>query len=138
MHKDHDTLSRRVLIIEDDPAMRSVFVEELSDMGAFTVTEAEDGKEALQQIEDGQPDIIVTDLRMPSGSLEYLRLLRIAAPSCPIIVVTALGDNTTRKEVLAYGIDALLIKPVRIADLQATIFQCLEGKGTNPPTSHSS
>jgi CheY-like chemotaxis protein len=100
-----NTIPYRILIVDDDPAMRSLLVEELSDTGAFTVTEAEDRKEALQQIEDGQPDIIVTDLRMPSGGLEYLRRLRVVASSCPIIVVTALGDNTTRKEVLECGID---------------------------------
>jgi CheY-like chemotaxis protein len=101
-----NTIPYRILIVDDDPAMRSLLVEELSDTGDFTVTEAEDRKEALQQIEDGQPDIIVTDLRMPSGGLEYLRRLRVVASSCPIIVVTALGDNTTRKEVLECGIDA--------------------------------
>lgn len=124
--------------MDDDPAMRSLLVEELSDMGDFTVTEAEDGQEALQQIEDGQPDIIATDLRMPWGGHEYLRRLRVVAPSCPIIVLTALGDNTTRKEVLECGIDAFLVKPVRIADLQTTILQCLDGNRTIPPTSNSS
>ncbi len=75
---------------------------------------------------------------MPSGGLEYLRQLRVGAPSCPIIVVTDLGDNATRKEVLECGIDAFLVKPVRIANLQATILQCLDGNRTTPPTSDPS
>ncbi len=138
MSKNSDTVFRKILIVEDDPALRSVLVEELSDIGDFTVTEAENGKEALQQIEGSQPDIILTDLRMPSGGLEYLRRLRVVALSFPIIVATALGDDTTRKEVLECGIDAFLVKPVHIADIQTTILQCLNGNRTTPPTSHSS
>ena len=137
-NSDTDTVFRKILIVEDDPAMRSLLVEELSDIGDFTVTEAEDGKEALQQIEGSQPDIILTDIRMPSGGLGYLRRLRVTAPSCPIIVVTALGDNTTKKEVWECGINAFLVKPVHIADIQTTILQCLDGNRANPPTSHSS
>lgn len=138
MGNNGDTIVPHILIVEDDSDMRSLLVDELSDTGDFTVTEAEDGKKALQQLEAGQPDIIMTDLRMPSGGLEYLRRLRVAASSCPIVVMTALGDTTTRKEVLACGIDAFLIKPVRMADLIATIVQCLDGNHTNPPTSPSS
>lgn len=117
-----------VLLVEDDRAMRSLLCDELWDMG-LRILEAGDGDEALQRISEATPDLIVTDLRMPAGGLDYLSRLRSLAPSCPIILMTAFGDAQTKTEALRRGVAAYFDKPVRMADLKAAIRQLIGNHG---------
>jgi len=126
--------SKRVgvmLVVEDDHAMRSLLCDELLDMG-YRIIEATDGEEALQRISDSIPDLILTDLRMPAGGLDYVSRLRTLAPACPIILMTAFGDAQTKSQVLERGVSAYFDKPVRISDLKTAIRQLLNGNGSAP------
>ncbi len=109
-----------LLVVEDDIAMRSLLCDELWDLGC-RILEASDGDEALRRAMDIRPDLIVTDLRMPAGGLDYLSRLRTAVPACPIIVMTAFGDGKTKHETLKLGVAAYFDKPVRMADLKSAI-----------------
>ena len=60
-----------VLIAEDDKEMRSLLCDELYDLGV-SIREAADGDEALRVVLDVHPSLILTDLRMPAGGLDYL------------------------------------------------------------------
>src|SRR5579885_1431241 len=80
-----------ILLVEDDQAMRSLLCDELWDMG-WRIVEAADGHEALQRLSGDLPDLIITDLRMPAGGLDYVQRLRVVAPRVPIILMTAFGD----------------------------------------------
>lgn len=123
-----------ILLVEDDQAMRSLLCDELWDLG-LRIVEAGDGDEALQRISDSPPDLIVTDLRMPAGGLDYICRLRTLAPRCPIIMMTAFGDAKTKAEAMRHGVSAYFDKPVRMAVLKATIKQLLgDHSGTDKPT----
>ncbi len=113
-----------LLVVEDDRAMRSLLCDELWDLGA-RIMEASDGDEALRMVMDSQPDLILTDLRMPAGGLDYVARLRNVAPACPIILMTAFGDSKTKADALQAGVTAYFDKPVRMADLKATVQQLL-------------
>lgn len=113
-----------LLVVEDDRAMRSLLCDELWDLGA-RIVEASDGDEALQKLTDSPPDLILTDLRMPAGGLDYITRLRTLAPACPIILMTAFGDAKTKDEAQRCGVAAYFDKPVRMADLKAAIRQLL-------------
>lgn len=115
------------LVVEDDQAMRSLLCDELQDLGACIV-EARDGETALQLIRESPPTLILTDLRIPAGGLGYLARLRMAAPACPIILLTACGDSRTKTEAIQAGITAYFDKPVRMRDLTATIQMLLWGQ----------
>lgn len=104
--------------------MRSLLCDELWDLGA-RIVEAGDGDEALQIVMDSPPDLILTDLRMPAGGLDYVARLRNAAPACPIILMTAFGDPRTKADALQAGVAAYFDKPVRMADIKATVKQLL-------------
>jgi len=120
-----------LLVVEDDRAMRSLLCDELYGLGA-RIVEAGDGDEALQMVMDAPPDLILTDLRMPAGGLDHVLRLRTFAPHCPIIVMTAFGDATTKETALKCGAAAYFDKPVRMADLKATVKQLLGNhKGTS-------
>ena len=120
-----------LLIVEDDQEMRSLLCDELWDLG-WRIVEARDGDEALERIGDCMPHVIVSDLRMPAGGLDYVARLRTLAPTAPIVLMTAFGDARTREQALQCGVAAFLDKPVRMADLKATIRGLLTGHDPAP------
>jgi CheY-like chemotaxis protein len=116
-----------LLIVEDDQDMRSLLCDELWDLG-WRIVEAGDGDEALERISECEPHLIVSDLRMPAGGLDYVARLRTLAPTVPIILMTAFGDARTREEAYRYGVAAFLDKPVRMADLKQAIKRLIPGE----------
>lgn len=117
-----------LLVVEDDHAMRSLLCDELWDLG-YRIVEAADGDEALERIQESSPSIIVTDLRMVAGGLDYVFRLRTMAPECPIILMTAFGDPSVRSEALRAGVAAFFDKPVHISEIKAAIERLLGEKG---------
>lgn len=109
-----------IMIVDDDPAMRSLLADGLQDQGC-QVVELPNGSEALSRIKAMAPDLIITDLKMPVGGFEYLQELRAAAPQCPIVLVTAFGDAQTKAKALECGVSIYLDKPVRISTLKAAL-----------------
>lgn len=100
--------------------MRSLLCDELWEMG-YRIVEAADGDEALDRIVQDHPALILTDLRMPAGGLDYVSRLRVLAPNCPIILMTAFGDAHTRRDAMQCGVAAYFDKPVRISELKVAI-----------------
>ncbi len=78
-----------VLVVEDDPAVRSVMTKVLASYG-YTVLEAPDGAGALQVIESGDPvDLVITDLSMPGmGGGKLIRRLERTRPTVPVIATS--------------------------------------------------
>lgn len=113
-----------LLIVEDDREMRSLLCDGLWDLG-LSIREAADGDEALRTVLESCPDLIVTDLRMPAGGLDYVARLRTFAPQVPIILMTSFGDAKTKADALALGIAAYFDKPLRISDLRAKVQQIM-------------
>ncbi len=116
-----------LLIVDDDRDMRSLLCDELWDLG-LRIVEAEDGHEALLRLEECHPDVIVSDLRMPAGGLDYVARLKTLAPGVPIVLMTAFGDPDSRAQALECGVSVFVDKPVRMADLKVTIKSLLNHK----------
>ena len=113
-----------VLIAEDDQEMRSLLCDELYDLGV-SIRDAADGDEALQVVFDVRPSLILTDLRMPAGGLDYISRLRTFAPGVPIILLTSFGDSKTKADALAIGVEAYFDKPVRLSELRGAVQRLL-------------
>jgi DNA-binding response OmpR family regulator len=109
-----------VLVVEDDLEMRNLLFEELWNEG-YQLREAKDGEEALRAAVQAPPDLILTDLRMPQGGVEYVHQLHRRLPHCPIVVMTAFGDDQSMRDVLAAGAAAYLSKPVHLSELKARV-----------------
>ena len=120
-----------ILLVEDDSEMRRLLRDELWDLGC-QILEAEDGNEALKRIKDSPPDLILTDLRMPGGELNYLERVRALAPDCPVILMTAFGDAKTKEEAFKSGVAAYFDKPVRMSDLRTAVAALLNENGILP------
>lgn len=114
-----------LLVVEDDTDMRSLLCDELWGEG-YQLREAANGEEGLAAVRRAEPDLIVTDLKMPAGGFDYVHRLRICAPHCPIIVMTAFGDAQTREEAMRSGATAYFDKPVRLSELKVTVKQLLD------------
>ena len=112
--------------------MRSLLCDELSEMG-HRIVEATNADQALQYVMDHRPTLIMTDLRMPSGGMDYVSRLRKCVPDVPIILMTAFGDAKTRAEALALGVDAYFDKPVRISELKQKVEKILSDSREMPP-----
>jgi CheY-like chemotaxis protein len=125
-----DRKTTTVLIVEDDREMRSLLCDEFCGMG-YQLREARNGDEAFLTVLQSVPDLILTDLRMPAGGDDYISRLRTIAPRCPIVVITAFGDATLRRQVVKAGANAYFDKPVRITDLKNCVQQLLHCGNTD-------
>ena len=123
----------RVLVAEDDVEMRRVVADALRDDG-YDVVELSDGGRLLvdiaTRIEDEEAagesvDLIVSDIRMPiCTGLQILEVLRQSHWHTPVILMTAFGDDATRKH--AEGLMAVLFdKPFDLDDLRTAIAHLL-------------
>lgn len=113
-----------ILIAEDDREMRSLLCDELYDLG-LSIREAADGDEALRSVLDTRPTLIISDLRMPAGGLDYISRLRTFAPGVPIVLLTSFGDSQTKANALALGVEAYFDKPVRLSELKGAVRRLL-------------
>jgi len=112
--------ARRVLVVEDEPAIRSFVAMILEDEG-FAVETAVDGREALAKAQRQRPDVIVLDLMMPvMNGWELIAVWQAdsATQGIPIIVMSAAFVAPTAH---ALGIDAALPKPFDIERLLMTV-----------------
>jgi CheY-like chemotaxis protein len=119
--------SRKVLLVEDEDALRRV-LKDLLEREGFTVFEAADGVMALDEIDRAAPDIVVLDLNLPRldgyGVLSHLRA-RPATADLPVIVLTAKGDEDSEVRVFEYGASDYLTKPFRPRALSARLHSLL-------------
>ena len=113
-----------MLIAEDDREMRSLLCDELFDLGV-SIREAADGDEALRSVLESLPSLILTDLRMPAGGLDYIARLRTFAPGVPLVLITSFGDHQTKADALALGVEAYFDKPVRLNELKEAVRRLL-------------
>jgi len=110
----------RVLIVEDDRMVSDVVARYLQ-LEGFVVDRVEDGGKALQQAAEHPPDLVVLDIMLPGiDGLEVCRRLRSKSP-VPIIMLTALGEETERVTGLELGADDYVAKPFSPRELTARV-----------------
>lgn len=115
--------ARRILVVEDEPAIRQMLVFNLTRAG-FEVDEAEDCRTARQRIADGRPDLVLVDWMLPDSSgLELTRSLRRdeANRDLPIIMLTAKVEEREKVIGLEGGADDYMTKPFSPRELIARI-----------------
>jgi len=126
-------MSARVLVVDDDPGVRSAIARGLR--VDYEVGEATDGADALAQHAAVPADAIVLDLLMPQvGGLEVCRSLRRRSDPVPVLVVTARDAVDDRIEGLDAGADDYLVKPFAIEELRARVRALLRRSGAGDGT----
>jgi CheY-like chemotaxis protein len=112
-----------VLVCDDEPALR-MLVRATLDLANYTVVEARDGDEAVDQIRSEHPDLILLDMMMPgrSGS-DVLAELRSdpATAATPVIMLTARAQASDRAAMQLAGASHFLTKPFSPIGLAALV-----------------
>jgi CheY-like chemotaxis protein/Tfp pilus assembly protein PilZ len=102
---------KRILLVDDEPTFCAAFALEFQNIGFHVVT-AENGRRALEIIDEFQVDIIITDVRMPEmDGIELLRQVKSNKPEMPIIVLTGGWSGITSSLFLGLGAAAYFTKP---------------------------
>ena len=124
---------KRLLVAEDDEALRGLIVETLRNDG-FQVIEAKHGLELLEVLEpalfegreDGRPDLIISDYHMPGCTgMSILAGINSIGLNIPFIVITAFGDEATHTKARTLGAVAVLNKPFTLEDLRTAVLRFL-------------
>ncbi len=130
-------MARRVLIVDDDPAIRTTLAETLSDDG-ITVTVAESGARALALFEQAAPDVVLTDMRMPDlDGLALLSMLRERAPSVDVILMTAFDDMPTVVAAMRGGAVEFLVKPLNLRQLRRVVDRVFDDRRSRRNAEHA-
>jgi putative two-component system response regulator len=116
----------RILAIDDEDVVRMLVVEILESVG-HEVVGAESAEHALDLLDQGEFDLIVSDVVMPGLSgLELLEAARRRHASLPVVLVTGAGTYETLSQALTRGAAGLVTKPFAHAELQTAVSEALE------------
>ena len=125
---------KRILVVEDNPLSLTLLKQLLKAHG-YEVLGTPEGLQALGLARQEQPDLILTDIRLPDISgLEVIRLLKMdeQTKTIPIIAVTALANPEYEKKGLESGCDAYIPKPITLGNLLRTIESFLKFRPVTP------
>jgi CheY-like chemotaxis protein len=121
-------MSCLILVVDDESDVEALFRQQfrrdLRD-GRFTMDFAQSADSALQRISDAVGAsliLILSDINMPGMSgLELLPKAKALRPDVPVIMITAYGDDPTKRKALEGGAEALLTKPIDFVVLRGEI-----------------
>ncbi len=123
-----EDVTETVLVVDDDATTRDVIVRYLEREG-FRALEAEDGGRARAVIEASDPNLVILDLMLPGvDGLSIIRWLR-SSGSLPVIMLTALGEESDRIVGLELGADDYVTKPFSPRELIARVKTVLRRTG---------
>lgn len=109
----------RILIVDDDPDIRASLGEALAEHGA-EVAAADGGVAAVPMLERFQPDVVISDVRMPEiDGMSLLEMIRERRPSVDVVLMTAYDDMATIASAMRGGAVDFLVKPIGLRELLA-------------------
>lgn len=121
----------RVLVVDDDPLMRTYIQSALRQLGISKIELCESGDAALRVVTGSRPDLILTDIHMqPLNGLEFVKKLR-AMPNAQlqrtkVIFMSADSSQQTLREAVPLGIAGYIVKPPKAEQIKARIDKVLE------------
>ena len=115
-----------LLVADDDPGLRESLQRTLTRAG-YRVVLASDGRAALEQLQGGGVDLVLTDLKMPGlTGLELLRAVKAIAPDLDVILLTAFGTVEEAVSAMKDGAYDFITKPFRGEQLLKIVAKALE------------
>jgi two-component system response regulator AtoC len=112
-------------VVDDEQLLRRTLESHLTEQG-FDVRSFDSATAALNRIEEFDPDIVLTDVRMPGmDGFELLAHLREARPDIDVVIFTGHGDVQGAIEAMRQGASDYLIKPLDLDETESVIEECL-------------
>ena len=116
----------RILNIDDSTVNNMLMENILSSLG-YEVYSILEGSQALENIEEFRPDVIILDIMMPNKSgIDVLEDIRRQGIETPVIVISAMKDQELKRRVLELGAADYQSKPVKMETLKNSIQQALK------------
>ena len=116
----------RILIVDDEANARNALAELMDDAG-YSISTAADGRTALLQMEQVDPDVVLTDLKMPGmDGLSLIEQGRPMSKHTTFIVMTAFGTIDTAVQAIKLGAESYLTKPLELDAVMAIVDRALE------------
>jgi two-component system, response regulator, stage 0 sporulation protein F len=117
-------MKKKVLVVEDEEGLRLLYAEELEAEG-YEILTAKNGREAIQQLEEGKPDLIILDIVMPvMDGIEALGRIVGKERKIPIILNTSYPGY--RHEFMSWAADAYVTKSADLGELKDKIKELLK------------
>ncbi|MBI4549034.1 MAG: response regulator [Ignavibacteriae bacterium] len=115
----------RILVVDDEDALRTVLSSELSGAG-YEVSTASDGEEAVSVVQNRKFDLVLLDIKMPKmDGFEVLKFVKKNFPTIKIIMLTGFADLKNAIESKKHGAEDFVSKPYDLVDLLTTIERVL-------------
>lgn len=137
-----DLTRLRVLLVDDNAALRGALRVSLNAFGCARVIETDTVDRALDVIASKTIDLVITDWKMtPRDGLDFVRTLRTAfdgpAAAIPVLMLSAYSDRARIAEASRAGVDAFLVKPFTAASLAGALGDTLTRKSGHAETGHA-
>ena len=121
--------SKGRIVVIDDEVNAAAALETLLREDGYEVARANDGRAGLQLLEKNEPDVVLTDLRMPGmDGLELLGRIKEIRPETMVILMTAYGTVKTAVKAMKLGAEDYLGKPIDVEELEVVLQKVLEKK----------
>lgn len=112
---------RKILVVDDEDALRTVLSAELNSEG-YDVGTAADGMEALTELQKGPYDLVLLDIKMPNmNGFEVLKVIKEKYSGTKVIMLTGFADLKNAIESKKLGAEDFVSKPYDLVDLLTTI-----------------
>jgi CheY-like chemotaxis protein len=124
-------VTRTILIVDDDPAIRKLIATTLEDVAGFELLQASDGEEAVEVAGRQSPEIVFLDIDMPRlNGIDACRRLRQQPESADatIVMLTAAAGDEAESEAVDAGADLFLTKPFSPLDLLRLVDRLGDGR----------
>ena len=119
-------VSGRVLLVDDNGALRRVFGRALTRAG-YAVVEVSNGAEAMTLVPEGEFDVVVSDVRMPDmDGVELLMAIHERDADLPVLLISGDPDLDTAMKAVKFGAFEYLTKPVPLSGLETSVARAME------------
>jgi signal transduction histidine kinase/GGDEF domain-containing protein len=120
-------METRILIVDDEKAIRDFLYEALTRLGGFSVELAENGEEALKKIEKENFDLVLTDMKMPKmDGLQLIAEIAKFKPETLMVLLTGHGTIDSALEAMKRGASDYLSKPINLDELMVRLRKVLD------------
>ena len=122
--KVHGMNLYRIILVDDEEEVRQSIIKKIDweDAGFSVVGDAENGQEALEKVEALEPDVILTDIRMPyMDGLSLAERVRQRYPSIKIVIFSGYDEFEYAKQAIKLNVTEYILKPVNVEELTAIL-----------------
>ena len=118
-----------ILTVDDSRAVRNIIGKQLKALG-YEVLEAQDGNQALDQLQSAHVDAVLLDVNMPElDGPAMLKKLRERGDQTPVIMLTSESERTIVMDAMALGISDYILKPFKPEELREKVLSVLQAAG---------